>query len=101
MHVIKLGPLRDFWRIHPQARRPLLDWYQTARRARWRTIFDVRRVYPHADAVAVSGRTATVFNVAGNHYRLIVVIHYNRQKIYIRYVLTHAEYDRGKWKTSL
>lgn len=51
-------------------------------------------MYRSADAV---GRW-TVFNIRGNTYRLIVTIHYNRQKIYIRHVLTHAEYDRGDWK---
>ena len=39
-----------------------------------------------------------VFNIGGNKYRLIAVIHYNRRKVYIRQVLTHAEYDRDKWK---
>jgi mRNA interferase HigB len=41
----------------------------------------------------------TVFNISGNNYRLIAAIHYNRGKIYIRHILTHAEYDFGKWKS--
>ena len=101
MHVIKLGPLRDFWLKHRGAERPLKEWYETATRATWRDITSVRRVYPHADAVEVAGNTATVFNIGGNKYRLIVVIHYNRQKVYVRHVLTHAAYDRGSWKESL
>ena len=63
----------------------------------------MRRVYPHADAVTVeSGGIVTVFNIGGNKYRLIAAIHYNRHKVYmyIRAVLTHAEYDRGRWKRS-
>ena len=40
----------------------------------------------------------TVFNIGGNKYRLIAVIHYNRRKVFIRALLTHAEYDRGHWK---
>jgi mRNA interferase HigB len=40
----------------------------------------------------------TIFNIGGNKYRLITSIHYNRQKVYVRHVLTHAEYDEGKWK---
>jgi mRNA interferase HigB len=55
---------------------------------------DVRRVFPGADQV---GRF-TVFNVGGNKARLIAAIHYNRKRLYIRQVLTHAEYDRGIWK---
>jgi mRNA interferase HigB len=39
-----------------------------------------------------------VFNIGGNKYRLIAAIHFNRQKVYIRHVLTHPEYDRGRWK---
>ena len=42
----------------------------------------------------------TVFNIGGNKYRLIAAIHYNRRKLFIRAVLTHAEYDRGAWKWS-
>ena len=101
MHVIKLGPLRDFWSKHRDAERPLKEWYDTAVRAKWRDITDVRKVYPHADAVEAGERTATIFNIGGNKYRLIVVIHYNRRKVYVRHVLTHAVYARGNWKDSL
>jgi mRNA interferase HigB len=54
----------------------------------------VKRVYPHADLV---GR-CTVFNIKGNQYRLITKIEYRIQRIYVNQVLTHAEYDEGKWK---
>ncbi|TGK76307.1 type II toxin-antitoxin system HigB family toxin, partial [Leptospira wolffii] len=40
----------------------------------------------------------TVFNISGNNFRLISSIHYNRKKVFIRHVLTHSEYDKGKWK---
>ena len=50
--------------------------------------------YPHADQVG----KFTVFNIGGNKYRLIAVIHYNRGKVFVRHVLTHAEYDEGNWK---
>jgi len=63
-------------------------------RASWRSLVEVRRTYPHADLVG----SVTVFNIAGNKYRLIVRIHYASQAIYIRCVLTHAEYDKGDWK---
>jgi mRNA interferase HigB len=60
---------------------------------------DVRRVFPTADAVKVkSGRTATVFNIGGNKYRLIASIHYNRGKVFILHILTHAEYTKDTWK---
>ncbi len=62
--------------------------------AEWHSLEDVRAVYPHADLV---GRL-TVFNMGGNSFRLIVRIEYERQEVYVRHVLTHAEYDREAWK---
>lgn len=58
------------------------------------SIEEVRELFPTADKV---GRL-TVFNIGGNKVRLIAAIHYNRHKVYIRAVLTHAEYGRGDWK---
>jgi len=54
----------------------------------------LRETFPHADQVG----KFTVFNIGGNKVRLIAAVHYNRNKIYIRHVLTHQEYDVGKWK---
>ncbi|MBI3270723.1 MAG: type II toxin-antitoxin system HigB family toxin [Planctomycetes bacterium] len=54
----------------------------------------MRRAFPSADQVG----QCTVFNIGGNKYRLIVVIHFNRGKVFVRHVLTHPDYDRGKWK---
>ena len=63
---------------------------------------EVRIAFPHADVVEVaSGKPVTVFNVAGNKYRLVTAIHYNRQVVYTLRVLTHAEYSKGKWKEQL
>ena len=55
---------------------------------------ELRAIFPGADQVG----KLTVFNIGGNKVRLVAAIHYNRQKIYIRGVLTHTEYDKGKWK---
>jgi mRNA interferase HigB len=71
-----------------------MAWHTVVRHAEWETFADVRASYPSADQV---GRF-TVFNIGGNKYRLIAVIHFNRAKVYVRHVLTHAEYDRGNWK---
>jgi mRNA interferase HigB len=57
-------------------------------------VADVREVYPHADQV---GR-CTIFNIGGNKFRLVVVIHFNRGKLFVRQVLTHEQYDDEKWK---
>jgi mRNA interferase HigB len=102
MNVIKLRTLKAFWMVHADAERPLFDWFQFCRRARWQNIRDVRRAYPHADAVAVkSGRTATVFNIGGNKYRLVALVDYQFQRMLVTHVLTHADYDRERWKEQL
>jgi mRNA interferase HigB len=94
VHVISKTKLVEFWQVHADAKEALSAWHRVATRATWTNLEDVRQTYSTAEAVD----RWTVFNVRGNHYRLITVIHYNRQKLYIRHVLTHAEYDRGGWK---
>lgn len=94
MHVISPKKLREFWAVHPDAESPLRSWLTAAKAAWWESFADVRRGFPSADQVGL----CTVFNIGGNKYRLIVVIHFNRGKVFVRHVLTHPEYDRGKWK---
>lgn len=99
MRVISLKPLRDFWERHPDAEQPLRQWYRTATAAQWSNLQEVRQTYPHADGVQIAaGDTLTVFNIGGNKYRLVARVRYDYQLINIRAVLTHAEYDAGKWK---
>ena len=78
----------------PEAESSLRAWYRVAERSSWTSFVEVRRTYASADQV---GRF-TVFNIGGNKFRLIVVVHFNRGVAYVRHVLTHAEYDRGGWK---
>jgi mRNA interferase HigB len=94
MRVIKRGALIRFWERHPDARASLESWYGVVRKAVWKTPADMRQVYPSADLV---GRR-TVFNIAGNKYRLIARVNYETQCVFVLYILTHAEYDRGEWK---
>lgn len=94
MHIITRSRLRQFGKEHPDAESSLKSWYTIAKRAAWQNLTDVRQIYPHADQV---GRL-TIFNIGGNKYRLIVRIEYARQEVYIRHVLTHAEYDKERWK---
>ena len=102
MRVISRKRLKLFARRHPDAGIALDAWYRTVKAARWASIADVRRVYPHADAVTVgSGRTVTVFNVRGNDYRLVAALHYNTSTAYVLRVMTHAEYDKDAWKDQL
>lgn len=94
VHVITRKPLKQFAERHRAAEKPLDSWYHAAKKAHWLNIADVRADYPHADAV---GR-CTVFNIGGNKYRLIVKMEYEFQAIYVKYILTHAEYDKEEWK---
>ena len=99
MRVISLKPLREFWQRHDDAQRPLRLWYKTATNASWSNLNEVRKTYPHADSVRTTrGETLIVFNIGGNEYRLIARIHYRYQLVNVRAVLTHREYDAGKWK---
>ncbi|AFZ11930.1 Protein of unknown function DUF2136 [Crinalium epipsammum PCC 9333] len=94
MHIISRKRLLEFCRQHADAFTPIDDWFRTAKAANWENINDIRQIYPSADAVG----NFTVFNIKGNDYRLIVSINYEIQIVYIKYVLTHPEYDKEKWK---
>ena len=98
MRVISLKLLREFWINYPDAERPLRRWYKETVQATWQNLHEVRQTYPHADAVAAPSGTLTVFNICGNKYRLIARIRYEFQLVNVRAVMTHREYDAGKWK---
>ena len=94
MHIITKKRLKEFWQIHPEAEAPLRAWAKVAEKASWQNLAETRRDFPTADPVG----DCTVFNIAGNKYRLITYLNYRKQRIYILHVLTHREYDREKWK---
>ncbi|MBV9074733.1 MAG: type II toxin-antitoxin system HigB family toxin [Acidobacteria bacterium] len=94
MRIIRRSALVQFWSKHPNAKSSLESWYAVMRAATWRTPADLKNIYPNADFV---GRR-TVFNIGGNKYRLIARVNYTAQRIFVLYLLTHAEYDRGDWK---
>src|ERR1035437_5792476 len=102
MWIIKHRPLVEYAGRHPEAAASLDRWYALAQRATWKNLAETRRDLPHADQVMVSsGRPVVVFNIAGNHHRLVAAIHFNRQRIFILRVMTHAEYNKNKWKDIL
>jgi mRNA interferase HigB len=94
MHVISRSRLREFCQRHADSCQALYDWYDTAKRASWQNLVEIQQTYPKAEAVSLF----TVFNIKGNRYRLITDIQYQKQLIYVKYVLTHAEYDKENWK---
>ena len=90
MRVISRKALREFWERYPDAEQPLKAWYQEVRLATWLTPAEVKAQYRSASLV---GNNRVVFNFGGNKYRLIVVIRYRIQRVYVRFVGTHREYD--------
>lgn len=96
MHVITRKRLLEFAQTHPNQAQALDNWYRLIKQGTYDSFASLRQTFPSADLVG----KLTVFNIGGNHVRLIAAIHYNSGCVYIRHVLTHAEYDLGKWKVS-
>ncbi len=94
MRIITRKILRDFAKTHGDVGTAIDDWYKVAKSAKWTSSIDVQKDFATADVVG----NFTVFNIKGNHYRLITNIQYSRQIIFIQYVLTHREYDKNAWK---
>jgi len=99
MKIVKPSQITVFQKRYPIAAGSLLRWLKLATACQWENMQQVRRHFPHADAVKVkSGRIVTVFNICGNDYRLITAIHYNTKIIFVMLFLTHAEYSKEAWK---
>lgn len=94
MQVISYRRLREYALNHSDSKDTLDNWYKVASQANCSNLVEVQSVFPSAETVG----NFTVFNIKGNKYRLIVSIDYQRQLIYIKYVLTHAEYEKEYWK---
>jgi mRNA interferase HigB len=90
------GLSRSHLEKHPETLRTLALWCKTVKRAQWRNLNEVRKDYPSADQVG----DVLIFNVLGGNYRLIGRVTYAGQRIYVRALMTHCEYDRKesmKW----
>lgn len=94
MHVISRKALRLFWEKHADSKQPLTCWFKVMTATDFHNFAELRAAFPSADKVG----NWIVFNVAGNKYRLIASIHFNRGKVYVRHILTGVEYDKGAWK---
>jgi mRNA interferase HigB len=91
MHVVSIKRLKQFWQTHADAEQPLKAWYHDAKTASWQSFQDIKNRYRSADVLPGN---RVVFNIKGNTYRLVVRIHFNTGRLFIRFVGTHAEYDR-------
>jgi mRNA interferase HigB len=91
MRIISRSILREFWENHPDATIPLQTWFHDVERATWNSPADIKAIYRNASFVA---NNRVVFNIKGNHYRLVIVVVYQYGVVYIRFVGTHYEYNR-------
>ena len=98
MHVVSRKALREFARQHADADAPLRGWFKLVKNGSYFDLVELKRTFPSVDYVPVGKRAFYVFNIAGNKYRLIAAIHFNANRLFVRYILTHAEYDKGDWK---
>jgi mRNA interferase HigB len=93
VNVISKPGLLKLAKKHPETLPTLALWYKLAKKAEWRGLHQVRREYPSADQVG----DVLIFDVLGNHYRLIATVNYARQQLFVKALLTHPEYDRKGW----
>lgn len=91
MHIITRSRLTTFGKLHPDAAGPLNEWIRILRRKRYGQHLDVSKDFTTVDFL---GKRRAVFNISGNKYRLIVDLRYDLGRVYIRHIVTHAEYDR-------
>lgn len=94
MRIISKRRLREFWVKFPNAEQPLLSWYEAVKKVNWEDFSDVRETFRRADIY----RDCVIFDVGGNKFRVITKIRYRKKRVYIRFVLTHLDYDKDNWK---
>lgn len=80
--------------MYPDPTEPMDRWYRIVKHTNYNSFAELRKTFPQADQVG----KFIVFNIGGNKYRLIAYIVFSEKRIYIRHVLTHAEYDKEEWK---
>ena len=91
MRIISIASLKRFGEAHNQAEHPLRAWVDEVSKAQWKTPQDIKDKYRTADFLS---NNRVVFDIKGNHYRLIVAVAYRFQAVYIKFVGTHAENDK-------
>ncbi len=91
MRVIAHRSLVLFYTNHPRAKGAIEDWYTKTSKASWKTFADIKRDFNSVDS---AGNQRYIFNVKGNEYRLVVIVKFTLQMVYIRFIGTHNEYER-------
>jgi len=96
MRIISVSTLRKFWEKYPDAEQPLKTWVNDARQAEWKQPADIKATYRSA---SILKNRRVVFNIKGNSYRLIVSVAFNTGNIFIKFIGSHAEYDKVNAET--
>jgi mRNA interferase HigB len=91
VRVISKKILREFWENHVDSTQQLKSWFQETSVADWKTPKQIKKDYPTASFLA---NNRVVFNIKGNKYRLVVRINYEYSMVWIRFIGTHAAYDK-------
>jgi mRNA interferase HigB len=91
LRIIAKRTLRDFWTLYPDAEQQLTAWFRETEKANWQSLNDLKKEYPSASILKES---RVVFNIKGNNYRLIVKFNLEYQLCWIRFIGTHAAYDK-------
>lgn len=89
MHIISLKALREFWQKHPEAEQAMCNWQTVAEHSRFVELADLCRCFGSTDYVG----PYSVFDVGGNNHRFVTVVRYRDEKIFVRWMMTHREYD--------
>lgn len=95
MRIISEKKLREFWQQRPDAENAMREWIKTVKLAHWNNFSDVRKTFNRADIYG----GCVIFDVGGNKYRIVGKIAYEFKIVYIRFVLTHRQYDEKKWQS--
>jgi mRNA interferase HigB len=93
MRIISKKTLVDYYTKNPQSKIALDDWYEKTKKADWKCFADIKKTFNSVDSV---GNKRYVFNIKGNDYRLVVMILFIANRVLIRFVGTHSEYDKMK-----
>ncbi len=95
MHIISQRRIKEATQLHKTCTSALDQWYKVMKKAKLKDFAQLKALFNGADKVG----DLYVFNIGGNKLRLIAAIHFNHQKVFIREILTHTEYDQGKWRS--
>lgn len=91
MQIISFRKLREFFEEDPNSKVALQDWYKRACKADWNNFSDIKKTFNSVDSV---GNSRYVFNVKGNHYRIVALLLFQVKRVYIRWVGTHKDYHK-------